>query len=92
MVVEIKRPSGRKHNEKRAVSVEIGTSKYAEGSCLIRFGDTHVFCTASVEEREAQVRAGLPLSLACFQGLPTLEQIERRRGGSKVDEHLRYSD
>ena len=51
MVVEIKRPSGRKHNEKRAVSVEIGTSKYAEGSCLIRFGDTHVFCTASVEER-----------------------------------------
>ena len=51
MVVEIKRPSGRKHNEKRAVSVEIGTSKYAEGSCLIRFGDTHVLCTASVEER-----------------------------------------
>ena len=42
MVVEIKRPSGRKHNEKRAVSVEIGTSKYAEGSCLIRFG-IHMF-------------------------------------------------
>ena len=51
MFVEIKRPSGRKHNEKRDVSVKIGTSKYAEGSCLIRFGDTHVFCTASVEER-----------------------------------------
>ena len=51
MVVEIKRPSGRKHNEKRDVSVEIGTSKYAEGSCLIRFGDTHVLCTATVEER-----------------------------------------
>ena len=51
MVVEIKRPSGRKHNEKRPVSAEIGFSKYAEGSCLIRFGDTHVFCTASVEER-----------------------------------------
>ena len=51
MVVKIKRPSGRKPNEKRAVSVEIGTSKYAEGSCFIRFGDTHVLCTASVEER-----------------------------------------
>ena len=51
MVVEIKRPSGRKQNEKRAVSAEIGFSKYAEGSCLIRFGDTHVLCTASVEER-----------------------------------------
>ena len=51
MVVEIKRPSGRKHNEKRPVSAEIGFSKYAEGSCLIRFGDTHVLCTATVEER-----------------------------------------
>lgn len=51
MVVKIMRPSGRQHNEKRAVSVEIGTSKYAEGSSLIRFGDTHVLCTASVEER-----------------------------------------
>ena len=51
MVVKIMRPSGRKYNEKRAVSVDIGTSKYAEGSSLIRFGDTHVLCTASVEER-----------------------------------------
>ena len=51
MVVKIIRPSGRQHNEKRAVSIEIGTSKYAEGSSLIRFGDTHVLCTASVEER-----------------------------------------
>ena len=50
MVVKIMRPSGRQHNEKRAVSIEIGTSKYAEGSSLIRFGDTHVLCTASVEE------------------------------------------
>ena len=51
MNVEIMRPSGRKHNEKRAVSAEIQISKYAEGSCLIKFGDTHVLCTASVEER-----------------------------------------
>ena len=51
MSKEIMRPSGRKHNEKRAVSAEIQISKYAEGSCLIKFGDTHVLCTASVEER-----------------------------------------
>ena len=51
MGTEIMRPSGRKHNEKRAASAEIGISKYAEGSCLIKFGDTHVLCTASVEER-----------------------------------------
>jgi len=35
----------------RPVSLEPGVAKYAEGSCLARFGDTHVLCTASVEER-----------------------------------------
>jgi ribonuclease PH len=35
----------------RPVSLERGTSKHAEGSCLVRFGDTHVLCTASVEDR-----------------------------------------
>ena len=45
------RPSGRAHDQLRPVSLEIGVNKYAEGSCLTRFGDTHVLCTASVEER-----------------------------------------
>src|SRR3984893_12284861 len=45
------RPSGRAADEMRPVSLEPGFSKYAEGSCLARFGDTHVLCTASVEER-----------------------------------------
>ncbi|MBL6935072.1 MAG: ribonuclease PH [Alphaproteobacteria bacterium] len=44
------RPSSRAPDEMRPVSLETGTSKYAEGSCLIRFGDTHVLCTASVED------------------------------------------
>ena len=35
----------------RPVALEPGAAKYAEGSCLARFGDTHVLCTASVEER-----------------------------------------
>ena len=35
----------------RSISLEPGASKYAEGSCLARFGDTHVLCTASVEDR-----------------------------------------
>ena len=51
MSVQTIRPSGRQYDEARIVSVEMGQSKYAEGSCLIKFGDTHVFCTASVEER-----------------------------------------
>ena len=35
----------------RPVSLEPGVAKYAEGSCLAKFGDTHVLCTASIEER-----------------------------------------
>ena len=42
------RPSGREADEMRAVTLERNVSKHAEGSCLVRFGDTHVLCTASV--------------------------------------------
>ncbi|HEY4344074.1 MAG TPA: ribonuclease PH [Parvibaculum sp.] len=45
------RPSGRQPHEIRAVSLERGVTKHAEGSCLVKFGDTHVLCTASLEER-----------------------------------------
>ena len=45
------RPSGRKPDELRAVSFTRGFTRHAEGSCLVRFGDTHVLCTASLEER-----------------------------------------
>ena len=45
------RPSGRAADECRAIVLEPGYSKYAEGSCLARFGDTHVLCAATVEQR-----------------------------------------
>jgi ribonuclease PH len=45
------RPSKRKPDELRRVSIERAVSMHAEGSCLIKFGNTHVLCTASVEER-----------------------------------------
>ncbi|MGU3399016.1 ribonuclease PH [Brucellaceae bacterium D45D] len=45
------RPSKRSQDEMRAVSFERGISKHAEGSCLVKFGDTHVLCTASLEEK-----------------------------------------
>ena len=45
------RPSKRSPDEMREVSVERGFAKHAEGSCLIKFGHTHVLCTASLEER-----------------------------------------
>jgi ribonuclease PH len=45
------RPSGRALDAMRPVSLEPGVAKYAEGSCLATFGDTHVLCAATVEER-----------------------------------------
>ncbi|ACI91559.1 ribonuclease PH [Afipia carboxidovorans OM5] len=45
------RPSGRAPNELRPVSLERGVVKYAEGSCMVKFGDTRVLVTATLEER-----------------------------------------
>ena len=45
------RPSKRQPDEMRAVSFERGVSMHAEGSCLVKFGNTHVLCTASLEEK-----------------------------------------
>ncbi|WP_299281505.1 ribonuclease PH [uncultured Tateyamaria sp.] len=45
------RPSGRELSEMRAVSIETGFTKHAEGSALIKMGDTHVLCTATIEDR-----------------------------------------
>ncbi len=45
------RPSRRQPDELRAVSLERGVVKYAEGSCMVKFGDTHVLVTATLEER-----------------------------------------
>lgn len=45
------RPSGRELNQMREVSIETNVTKHAEGSCLIKMGDTHVLCTASLEDR-----------------------------------------
>ena len=45
------RPSARQLDQMREISIETGVTKHAEGSCMIRVGDTHVLCTASLEER-----------------------------------------
>ena len=45
------RPSGRTAHQIRTVTLEPGVSLHAEGSCMARFGNTHVLCTASVEDR-----------------------------------------
>ena len=45
------RPSGRNLDQMRPVSIETNVTKHAEGSCMIRMGDTHVLCTATLEDR-----------------------------------------
>ena len=44
------RPSARAIDQMRNVTLEPGVAKHAEGSCLVKFGDTHVLCTASLED------------------------------------------
>ena len=45
------RPSGRQINEMRNVTIETNVTMHAEGSCLIKCGNTHVLCTATIDDR-----------------------------------------
>jgi ribonuclease PH len=45
------RPSSRAADELRPVTLERNVARYAEGSCLVKFGGTHVLCTASLEDK-----------------------------------------
>lgn len=45
------RPSGRLLDQMRAITIETDVTRYAEGSCLIKCGETHVLCTATIEDR-----------------------------------------
>lgn len=75
------RPSGRQISEMRAVSIETGVSRHAEGSCLIKCGDTHVLCTASVDERVPpwMKNSGLGWVTAEYGMLPRATHTRGRR-------------
>lgn len=75
------RPSGRKLNELRPVSIETDVTRHAEGSCLIRMGDTHVLCTASLEERVPHFlkNSGLGWVTAEYGMLPRATHSRMRR-------------
>ncbi len=81
------RPSRRQPDELRAVSLERGVVKYAEGSCFVKFGDTHVLVTATLEERlppwlKGQARGWIT---AEYGMLPraTLERTRREASAGK---------
>jgi ribonuclease PH len=75
------RPSGRKLNEMRTVTIETDVLKHAEGSCLIRCGDTHVLCTASVEDKPPPFLKGTGLGwvTAEYGMLPRATNTRNRR-------------
>src|ERR1700753_1489091 len=45
------RPSGRTPTALRTIEIVTNVTKHAEGSCMVKFGDTHVLCTASIDEK-----------------------------------------
>ena len=75
------RPSGRKLDEMRPVSVEVGFTKHAEGSALSKVGDTHVLCTATVEDRVPPFikGSGLGWGTAEYGMLPRATNTRMRR-------------
>ncbi len=75
------RPSGRETGEMRAVSIETGVTRHAEGSCLIKCGDTHVLCTASIDERVPpwMKNSGLGWVTAEYGMLPRATHTRGRR-------------
>lgn len=75
------RPSGRSLNELRAVLIETNVTKHAEGSCLIRMGDTHVLCTATIEDKAPPFlkNTGLGWVTAEYGMLPRATHSRNRR-------------
>lgn len=75
------RPSNRAKDEMRNITVETNITKHAEGSCLIKCGETHVLCTASVEERVPPFmrNTGLGWITAEYGMLPRATNTRNRR-------------
>jgi ribonuclease PH len=81
------RPSSRSFDQLRTVSLTPGFAKYAEGSCLVKFGDTHVLCTASIDEKVPSFlrNTGLGWVTAEYGMLPraTHERMDREAAKGK---------
>jgi ribonuclease PH len=75
------RPSGRRADELRKITIETGFTRHAEGSVLIRFGDTHVLCTASIDAKAPPWlrNSGLGWVTAEYGMLPRATNTRNRR-------------
>ena len=91
------RPSGRNLDEIRSITIETNVTKHAEGSCLIKIGDTHVLCTATVEDRvppfvKGTGLGGLPQNMACCPDLLVAVCVVKLPPESKEGEPLKFRD
>ena len=79
------RPSGRQTNEMREIKIETGVTMHAEGSCLIKCGNTHVLCTASIDSRVPSFLKGSGLGwvTAEYGMLPRATNTTRMRREAK---------
>ena len=75
------RPSGRAADSLRPITLEPGVAKHAEGSCLVKFGDTHVLCTATIEDKPPSFLRGTGLGWATaeYGMLPRATHSRTRR-------------
>ncbi len=75
------RPSGRRLDEMRPILIETGVTRHAEGSCMIRCGDTHVLCTATVDDKVPPFlrNSGLGWVTAEYGMLPRATNTRMRR-------------
>ncbi len=75
------RPSGRQLADIRSIAIETGVTRHAEGSCLIRMGDTHVLCTATIEDKAPSFLKGSGLGwvTAEYGMLPRATNSRNRR-------------
>lgn len=75
------RPSGRQLDEMRPITIDVGVTRHAEGSCLIKCGDTHVLCTASIDARVPPFlkNSGLGWVTAEYGMLPRATNTRMRR-------------
>lgn len=75
------RPSGRLLDQMRSISIETGVMRHAEGSCLIKMGDTHVLCSATIEDKAPPFlkNTGLGWVTAEYGMLPRATNSRTRR-------------
>ena len=75
------RPSGRQLDQMRSVTIETGVMRHAEGSCLIKMGDTHVLCSATIEDKAPSFlkNTGLGWVTAEYGMLPRATNSRTRR-------------